>query len=83
MSGYDVTAARILVKNRSLWDEFDRQYNRLRSKKDAASENCWLSCQQLELWIREKTAKRPITPIELDNIFIAARKKMHSILLAW
>lgn len=83
MSGNDLTANRILVKNRSLWDEFDSQYTKIRQGKEAASEKLWLTVKELEEWVRERTAKRPITPMELDNIFVAARRKMHAILTAW
>jgi hypothetical protein len=83
MSGNDLTANRILVKNRSLWDEFDRQYNKIRQGKDAASLELWDKIKVLESWISGKTVKRPITPIELDNIFTTAKKKMHAILTAW
>ena len=83
MSGNDLTANRILAKNQSLWDEFDRQYNKIRESKPPASEACWEGCKKLEEWIRERTKKRPLGAIEIDNIYVAAKKKMHAILTQW
>ena len=83
MSGTSLTETRILVKNRSLWDEFDRTYNKARELKSAPPEEWWSKVREVEAFVSERTAKRPITPIELDNIFNAAKKKLVAAISAW
>ena len=83
MSGTSLTETRIQLKNRSLWDDFDRNYNKVRELKSAPPEEWWGKVNDVEKWIGERTAKRPITPIELDNIYGSAKKKLHAAIQAW
>lgn len=81
MNGNSLTDNRLLGKNRSLWDEFDKLYEKHPRKGPSdAFDEFFTKVNDVAIWVATKTAKRPLTAMEIDGIYNEARRKLHKLL---
>jgi hypothetical protein len=66
-----------LGKNRSLWDEFDKLYEK---HPKGPSDEFFNKVNDVAIWVATKTAKRPLTAMEIDGIYTEAKRKLHKLL---